>query len=254
MELRSDCIGQKWEGHVKTLLYLIYCTFYNKILSYKKTTNLLLQNSVSLAKKNFKANKKNKSFVRLPEEVKVARYHGKVASDDWKQLNFPLEGDAHNIYHAKHKDYYSKLRDFLNHLEADKIENFCNAADCNEKLSWKLLKGQKSFSRMSAFLVNGNLLTDRNVIRDMWADHFEALGTPTENEYFDNAFLSRVVSGVREIFDSCTNNPFRVLCEPLRPGETSQHCFPNTIVCFCVISYGQSAHIAIRTRTIMFGW
>ena len=36
MELRSDCIGQKWEGHVKTLLYLIYCTFYNKILSYKK--------------------------------------------------------------------------------------------------------------------------------------------------------------------------------------------------------------------------
>ena len=36
MELRSDCIGQKWEGHVKTLLYLIYCTFYNKILSDKK--------------------------------------------------------------------------------------------------------------------------------------------------------------------------------------------------------------------------
>ena len=35
MELRIDCIGQKWEGHVKTLLYLIYCTFYNKILSYK---------------------------------------------------------------------------------------------------------------------------------------------------------------------------------------------------------------------------
>ena len=52
---------------------------------------------------------------------------------------------------------------------------------------------------MSAFLMNGNLLTDRNVIRDMWADHFEALGTPTENDYFDNAFLSRVVSGVREI-------------------------------------------------------
>ena len=124
-------------------------------------TNLLLQNSVSLAKKNFKTNKKNKSFVRLPEEVKVARYHGKVAFDDWKQLNFSLEGDAHDIYRAKHKDYRSKLRDFLNHLEADKIKNLCNAADCNEKLFWKLLKGQKSFSKMSAFLVNGNLLSDR---------------------------------------------------------------------------------------------
>ena len=31
-------------------------------------TNLLLQNSVSLTKKNCKTNKKNKSFVRLPEE------------------------------------------------------------------------------------------------------------------------------------------------------------------------------------------
>ena len=35
-------------------------------------TNLLLQNSVSLAKKNLKTNKKNKSFVRLPEVVKGA--------------------------------------------------------------------------------------------------------------------------------------------------------------------------------------
>ena len=87
-------------------------------------TNLLLQNSVSLAKKNFKTNKNNKSFVRLPEEVKVARYHGKVVLDGWKQLNFPLEGDAHDIYHAKREDYRSKLRDFLNHLEVDKIKIF----------------------------------------------------------------------------------------------------------------------------------
>ena len=59
-------------------------------------TNLLLQKSVSLAKRNFKINKKNKGFVRLPEEVKVARYYGKAAFDDWKQLYFPLEGDAHD--------------------------------------------------------------------------------------------------------------------------------------------------------------
>ena len=87
-------------------------------------TNLLWQNSVSFAKKNCKTNKKNKSFVRLPEEVKVARHHGKVAFDDWKQLNFPLEGDAHDIYRAKRKDYRSRQRDFLNHLEVDKIKTF----------------------------------------------------------------------------------------------------------------------------------
>ena len=114
------------------------------------------------------------------------------------------------MYRAKCEDYHFKLRDFLNHLEVDKIKNLCNAADCNEKLFWKLLKGQNSFFKMSAFLVNGNLLTDRNLILDMWVDHFEALGTP-ENEYFDNAFLNRVDSGVHELFDSCTNNPFGVI-------------------------------------------
>ena len=50
---------------------------------------------------------------------------------------------------------------------------------------------------MSAFLVNGNLLTDRNLICDMWEEHFEALGTPSENKHFNNAFLNCVVSGVR---------------------------------------------------------
>ena len=59
--------------------------------------------------------------------------------------------------------------------------------------------------------MNGNLLTDRNLIRDMWADRFEALGTPSENDYFYNTSPNRVVSGVREIFDSCTNNPFGLL-------------------------------------------
>ena len=42
--------------------------------------------------------------------------------------NFPLESDAHDIYRAKRKDYRSKLRDFLNYLEADKIKYLCNAA------------------------------------------------------------------------------------------------------------------------------
>ena len=95
--------------------------------------------------KNCNINKRNKSYVRLPEEIKVARYLGNVTSDDWKQLNFPLEGDSHDIYHAKRKGYRSKLQDFLNRLEVDKIKNLFNTADCNEKLFWKLLKCQKIF-------------------------------------------------------------------------------------------------------------
>ena len=77
---------------------------------------------------------------------------------------------------------------------------------------------------MTAFLVNGNLLTDRNVICAMRPDHFEVFGTPSEDKHFDNAFLNLVVSGVREIFDSCTNNPFGVLCEPLDYDEVACVC------------------------------
>ena len=39
-------------------------------------------------------------------------------------------------------------------------------------------------------MVNDNLLTDKNLIREMWDDHFEALAIPSENAHFDNGFLT----------------------------------------------------------------
>ena len=46
--------------------------------------------------------------------------------------------------------------------------------------------------------MNGELLTDKNKIRDMWADHFEALGSPSEIETFDKDFFNKVSDSVRE--------------------------------------------------------
>ena len=91
------------------------------------------------------------------------------------------------------------MRIFLNQCEADKITKLCNAAESNEKLFWKLIKSQRSSSQMSAFVVNGELLTDKNKIRDMWADHFEALGSPSEIETFDKDFFNKVSDSVREL-------------------------------------------------------
>ena len=68
---------------------------------------------------------------------------------------------------------------------------------------------------MGAFSVNDNLLTDKNLIREMWADHFEALGTPSENAHFDNGLLDTVARGVQEIFISYTNDCTGVLSQPL---------------------------------------
>ena len=76
----------------------------------------------------------------------------------------------------------------------------CNAAESDEKLFRKLLKGQRSSFQMSAFLVKDKLITDKNLIREMWVNHFEALGTPSNSENFDNNFLARVTASVEDIF------------------------------------------------------
>ena len=40
------------------------------------------------------------------------------------------------------------------------------------------MKGQRSTTQMSVFLIDEKLITDKSDIRDMWADHFEDLGKP----------------------------------------------------------------------------
>ena len=69
-----------------------------------------------------------------------------------------------------YKDYRLALHNFLNHLEVDRVKKLCAAAETDEKLFWKLLKGQRSSSQMRAFLANGAFITEENDIRDMWVD------------------------------------------------------------------------------------
>ena len=51
----------------------------------------------------------------------------------------------------------------LNDVEIDKIKKLCSAADSDENSFWKLLKGQRSSSQMSAFLVDGKLITEKTL-------------------------------------------------------------------------------------------
>ena len=146
----------------------------------KTITNLLLKHSYSLSSSFSNRSRKRKHgvYVRLPDDVKVARSQCKIAFDFWKQDQFSVNSIVHDNYRSKRKDYRFALRNFLNHLEVDRLKKLCVAAETDEKLFWKLLKGQRSSSQMSAFLVNGAFITEENDIRDMWADDFEALGTP----------------------------------------------------------------------------
>ena len=59
------------------------------------------------------------------------------------------------------------------------------------------MKGQRSSSQMSAFLVDGKMITDKGGIRDMWADHLEALGAPLAGMGFDDNFCARITNRVK---------------------------------------------------------
>ena len=166
---------------------------------------------------------KRNAYVRLPEDVKTARSHCKIAFESWKNNNYSDGKGINENYRLKRREYRFKLRNFLSQLEAQKITKLRNAADSNEKLFWRLLKGQRSTSQMTAFLVDGKLITDKKQIREMWADHFEELGTPSVSVPYDNDFLTRATTSVKDTFNSCTEDPSGVLNERLQHYEVEQN-------------------------------
>ena len=102
-----------------------------------KISKLITHHSASLADPGVvTAKRKNKYnvYVRLPEDVKTARSHCKVAFASWKN-NYYSDGNGINEnYSLKRREYHFKLRNYLSQLEAEKITKLCNAADSNEKL------------------------------------------------------------------------------------------------------------------------
>ena len=58
----------------------------------------------------------------------------------------------------------------------------------------------------------------------MWADHFEALGTPSDCVAFNNVFFSRVSERVKSIYQTCIDDSSGVLCELLQYEEVAAIC------------------------------
>ena len=75
--------------------------------------DFLLKSSAPLVKPTCKNKKCGKVFIKLPEDVKKARFQGNVAFNSWKLLNYPLEGDISETYCASRKEYRQKLRIFF---------------------------------------------------------------------------------------------------------------------------------------------
>ena len=70
-------------------------------------------------------NKRNVD-VRLPDDVKTARSHCKVAFESWKNINYSDRNGADENYRLKRREYRFKLRNFLSQLEAEKTNKQTN--------------------------------------------------------------------------------------------------------------------------------
>ena len=210
----SETINRMYQSSLLLdLEKIIMSSFTDSAAGVDTITDLLIGHSLPLADTRLKpCKKKNKHsiYVKLPPDVKIARPQCKAAFDSWKDNKYPGHNEIHNVYHSKRKDYRSPLQFFSIKLKPTQSKNF-NAASTDKKLFWKLLKGQRSFSQTSSFLVDGKFITDKKQIREMWAGHFEELGTSSENIQFDSDFLTRVTANVQEISTSCTDDPSGVL-------------------------------------------
>ena len=68
------------------------------------------------------------------------------------------------------------------------------------------VKSQRSSSQMSAFLVDGKMITDKTDILNMWADPVETLGTPSHDATYDKSFFQKVSCRVTELFSIFSGN------------------------------------------------
>ena len=222
-------IHEKYVNRLLSDLEYFEQDFCDSVSVTENLTSLIVHHSCSLKaptqpKSVITDGNNRKVYARLPDNVKSARILSKSAFDSWKASSFPLGSVSHDNYRSEHRNYRSLLRSFLSKLESDKVKKLCNASENNERLFWSLIKGQRSSSQMSAFLVNGKLITDKNKIREMWADHFETLGTPSDCVAFNNVFFSHVSERVKSIYQICIDDSSAVLCEPLQYEEVAAIC------------------------------
>ena len=85
-----------------------------------KISKLITHHSASLADPGVvTAKRKNKRnvYVRLPEDVKTARSHCKVAFESWKNNNYSDGNGINENYRLTRREYRFKLRNFLSQLD-----------------------------------------------------------------------------------------------------------------------------------------
>ena len=125
-----------------------------------------------------------KSGLNWTPELEEAVKTSKLAHFRWKEAGRPREVD-NQLYREK-KTATKVVRKVQRRQNAEErtnlIEEINAAAENEPTLFHKLVKKKKEEARSTALLVDGNILTDEEKIRETWANYFEELSSPKNPE------------------------------------------------------------------------
>ena len=134
--------------------------------------------------------------------------------------------DFRKIHRKKVLDYMSKL-----HEEIDRY------AEIDSKLFWQCIKRRQSKARSAVgneLLFNNIVYRDPAQINENWANYFQNLYMPTENEKFDNSSRAQIKEELSNIIDSistvdCSNvfvttEDVKNVCDK---SKTNKACGPD---------------------------
>ena len=161
---------------------------------------------------SYKAEVKLRSRKQCPwsEKIQQAVKNSRMAWGEWKKAGSPLDqADPHVQKMSKsRKNLRKEQRREAASLRSQKVEHIMSEKD-NSKTFFKLIKEQrKSSSTLTESLMVGNVTCTTDLeICNGWAEHFQSLATPLQNERFDSKYKDQVEKDIVSISSICENDP-----------------------------------------------
>jgi hypothetical protein len=124
-----------------------------------------------------------------------------------------------NIFYIKYKklkcEYRREQRKAVREYERKELNDIDNLQDLDNEKFWRLLNNKacrkNKKNKKMALEVNGKIITDSRQLADLWANYFEQLATPSEdNENFDRIHRIEIENGINDTVEKSENTLGRI--------------------------------------------
>ena len=169
----------------------------SSLLTITEVLQKATKDSVPLCKKP-----RRKSKIPWNDEIKLALENSKKAHRIWKDTNRPHFPHPLSIKRITARKMLRKAIRVKNATDRLHLYNKIMDADSNkDQLFYKLIAKQRDSQNIqgTSLSIGGNLVTQLDDVLDIWADHFEHLGSESMNPNFDNIYKKKIEDDIATI-------------------------------------------------------